>query len=576
MKLLRYLSIALPCLGAANARPRVFDSKHHVSYHGLDRNGIEVFLGIPYGQDTSGANRFKPPRRHVPLPGTEIEATSYGPSCPQQFGQWAVPISLGNITDVSEDCLRLNVARPRGTHPWDRLPVMVYIHGGSFWAGNNHDPTILPDGLVLESVWNGLPVIHVAMNYRLGFFGFAQSGALESEGSENAGLRDQRLAIEWVRDNIELFGGDPGRITIFGQSSGGLSVGLHIMAYGGTKPVPFQQGICQSQALEPGITGNFTINAMQALVDYVGCNATDLHSLETIACLRALDTKTLLDASLSTYRDDLNIGDIWLPVVDNDFLPAAPSTLIREGRFANVTTMIGWCNNDLTFFTDPEIQTPEDTRDFISGYAPGLTSENVDKLLSLYPVSDFASAATDTLSAEFFRASRIFRDILMTCEPLFYAEHIARAGNAVYLYDWNQTILEPFLEQKTGRAGWGPIHTAEFAYVFGNLSHYDIDGFPFNPSWADYQLAVRGSRSWSTFAATGRPGSLGGRDTFTGFGPAFHRGDNTTTYIFVAGGPSEGLSAIDGPHSAPAVRAQKLRERCAFINSPEIIEQLGY
>ncbi|KAL2182096.1 Carboxylesterase [Thermothelomyces heterothallicus CBS 202.75] len=575
MKLLRYLSIALPCLGAANARPRVFDSKHHVSYHGLDRNGIEVFLGIPYGQDTSGANRFKPPRRHVPVPGTEIEATSYGPSCPQQFGQWAVPISLDNITDVSEDCLRLNVARPRGTHPWDRLPVMVYIHGGSFWAGNNHDPTILPDGLVLESVRNGLPVIHVAMNYRLGFFGFAQSGALESEGSENAGLRDQRLAIEWVRDNIELFGGDPGRITIFGQSSGGLAVGLHIMAYGGTKPVPFQQGICQSQALEPGITGNFTITAMQALADYVGCNATDLHSPETIACLRALDTKTLLDASLATYRDDLNIGDIWLPVVDNDFLPAAPSTLIREGRFANVTTMIGWCDNDLTFFTDPEIQTPEDTRAFISGYATGLTSENVDKLLSLYPVSDFVSAATDTLSAEFFRASRIFRDILMTCEPLFYAEHITRAGNAVYLYDWNQTILEPFLEQMTGRAGWGPIHTAEFAYVFGNLSHYDIDGFPFNPSWEDYQLAVRGSRSWSTFAATGRPGSLGSHDTFAGFGPAFHRGDNTT-YVFVAGGPSEGLSAIDGPHSAPAVRAQKLRERCAFINSPEIIEQLGY
>ncbi|KAL2155746.1 hypothetical protein VTH82DRAFT_488 [Thermothelomyces myriococcoides] len=575
MKLQRYLGATLLCLGVADARPRVFDRKHQISYHGLDRNGIEVFLGIQYGQDTSGANRFKPPKKHVPAPGTEIEAISYGPSCPQQFGQWAPPVSLGDTTEISEDCLRLNVARPRGTRPWDRLPVMVYIHGGSFWAGSNNDPTILPDGLVLESERNGYPVIHVAMNYRLGFFGFAQSRALESEGSENAGLRDQRLAIEWVRDNIEEFGGDPDNITIFGQSSGGLAVGLHIMAYGGTKPVPFQQGICQSQALEPGITKNFTINAMQAVVDYVSCNKTDLHSQETIACLRALDTETLLNASLATYRDDLNVGDIWLPVVDNGFLPAAPSTLIREGRFANVTTMMGWCENDLTFFTDPEIQTPDDTRDFISSYAVGLTSENVDKLLSLYPVSEFEGAATDTLSAEFFRASRIFRDILMACEPLFYAEHIARAGNTVYLYDWNQTILEPILEQMTGRAGWGPIHTAEFAYIFGNLSHYDLDGFPFNPTRVDYQLEARGSRSWSAFAATGQPGNLRGHHTFKGFGPAFPRGDNST-YIFVAGGPSEGLSAIDGPHSAPAVRVQKLRERCAFINSPEIIEQLGF
>ena len=105
------------------------------------------------------------------------------------------------------------------------------------------EPTFKPDGLVQQSVEGGSPVIHVAMNYRLGFFGFAQSGSLKEEGSENAGLRDQRLAIEWVRDNIEIFGGDPENITIFGQSSGGLAIGMHILAYGGTKPLPFQKKI---------------------------------------------------------------------------------------------------------------------------------------------------------------------------------------------------------------------------------------------------------------------------------------------------------------------------------------------
>ncbi|KFY03173.1 hypothetical protein O988_01657 [Pseudogymnoascus sp. VKM F-3808] len=573
------IAVALLYSGVAVATttPRAVDTKHGVTYNGIERNGIEVFLNIPYGQDTGGANRFKPPKPYVTAAGSVIEAKSYGPSCPQALGGWTPPISLGNITDISEDCLNLNIARPKGACAGDQLPVMVYIHGGSFWAGDNHEPTILPDGMILESEKNGLPIIHVALNYRLGFFGFAQSNALESEGSENAGLRDQRLAIEWVRDNIGHFGGDGNKITIFGQSSGGLSIGMQIMAYGGSKPVPFQQGICQSQALEPGITGNFTIDAMRLLVNHVGCNTTDLHSTETVACLRDFDTQTLLSASLDTYIGDIahNIGDIWLPVVDGDFLPAAPSQLVREHRFGNVTTMIGWCDDDVTFFTDTAIATPADTRAFISSYVPGVTADNIEHLLSLYPVSEFAPdpVATD-LSAEFFRSARIFRDIIMTCQPMWYGEHIAAAGNDVYLYNWNQTILDPVLKAITNETGFGPIHTSEFAYIFGNLSHYDINGYPFNPAPEDYQLRDRGSRSWSTFASVGKPG-LKGKDTFQGVRKAFPSGGDEV-YVFVAGGPHEGLSAIDGPGSTEVLRKQKLRERCEFINSPEIIEQLAY
>lgn len=163
-----HLSIALLYSGVTNANPRVVDPSRDVTYEGLERNGIEVFLNIPYAQDTGGANRFKPPRPHVPAARSTVNAKSYGPSCPQQFGVWVPPITLGNITDVSEDCLNLNVARPQRACATDRLPVMVWIHGGSFWAGDNHETTTLPDGMILESVRNGLPVIHVAMNYRLG------------------------------------------------------------------------------------------------------------------------------------------------------------------------------------------------------------------------------------------------------------------------------------------------------------------------------------------------------------------------------------------------------------------------
>ncbi|KAI0437516.1 putative lipase [Xylaria telfairii] len=555
--------------------PCVVDDGQGVTYEGLDRNGIEVFLGIPFGEDTGGANRFKPPRPYAPARGTVINARSYGPACPQSADAASPPFSYTDVTEISEDCLNLIIGRPAGTTKRSRLPVMVWIHGGGFWSGQNREATTSPDGMVRESVANGLPVIMVAINYRLGFFGFAQSAALEAEGSENAGLRDQRLALEWVREHIDQFGGDRDRITIFGQSSGGLAVGMQIMAYGGSRPAPFQRGICESQNNEPGITGTFTINAMQLLVDAVGCNTSSLHSAETVSCLRDFDMATLLNASIETYTGDVahNIGDIWLPVVDGDFLPAAPSQLIKEGRFANVTTMIGWCDNDLTLFTDSAISTEEEVHDFIQGYVPDMTAANVDKLLSLYPISEFSPNEAANKSSQFYRAAQVFRDILMVCQPMFYAEKLAKRGNDVYLYDWNQTISDQVLEALYDDTGYGVIHTSDLEYVFGNLSVFDNGEYPFQPTPADYALVTRGSRSWSTFASTGKP-SLKGHDTFSRFTTAFQGKDEIN--VFIAGGPHEGLSAIDGPKAKAVLSAQRLRERCAFINSDEIIEQLKY
>lgn len=552
------------------------DDKNGVTYEGLNRNGIEVFLGIPFGEDTSGANRFKPPRPHTPARGSVVNAKSYGPACPQEVGDASPPFSYTAVTEVSEDCLNLIIGRPEGTTQQSKLPVMVWIHGGSFWSGQNREVATAPDGMVLESIENGLPVIMVAINYRLGLFGFAQSDALGAEGSLNAGLRDQRLALEWVQDHIGQFGGDPDKVTIFGQSSGGLAVGMQIMAYGGSKPVPFKQGICESQANEPGITANFTIDAMQLVVDTVGCNKTALHSAETVDCLRGFDTETLLTASINTYVADIahNIGDIWLPAVDGDFLPAAPSQLIKEGRFGKVTTMIGWCENDLTAFTDTSIATDAQVHDFVQTYIPTMTSANVAALLDLYPISSFRADEAAGLSAQFYRAAQIFRDILMVCQPLSYASALAARGNAVYLYDWNQTVSDQVIEGLTGETGYGVIHTSDLEYVFGNLSVYDDGEYPFHASPADLALVSRGSRSWSTFASTGKPGDLKGPDTFAGFTVAFPGKDEID--VFVAGGPHEGLSPIDGPRALEALKVQGLREKCAFINSDEIIEQLRY
>lgn len=147
----------------AAAGPVVADKNRQITYTGLDRNGIEVFLGVPFGQNTGGENRFKPPRRFVSPRRTVVNATAYGPICPQQLRAG----SQGTMV-ISENCLNLNIGRPKNTSSHDKLAVMVYIYGGGFWGGHNQDPRTFPDSMILESLANGRPVIHVAMNYRLG------------------------------------------------------------------------------------------------------------------------------------------------------------------------------------------------------------------------------------------------------------------------------------------------------------------------------------------------------------------------------------------------------------------------
>lgn len=353
------------------------------------------------------------------------------------------------------------------------------------------------------------------------------------------------------------------------------------MAYGGTKPVPFQQGICQSQALEPGITGNFTMNEMQLVVDETGCNTTDLHSAETIVCLRSIPMEQLLNASVAVHVADIsnNIGDSWLPAVDDDFLPAPPSVLTAEGRFARVPTMIGWTDNDVAFYTPTDIHTEQDTFNFVASYLPSMTADSITSLLTLYPTTDFSADPANNVSSssQTVRAARIFRDILMTCMPIWYGSQLSRRGADVYLYDFNQTMLDPIFRAMRAPA-LGAIHTSEFAYVFGNISHYDVDGYPFDPLDSDYRLQTQVSRSWTLFAAVGRP-SIERKQTLKGWEGAFSGEDDDETRIFVIGGPEEGLFALDGEgdrEGSSALAAQRLRERCGFLNSEEVRRQLMF
>ncbi|USP77594.1 hypothetical protein yc1106_04868 [Curvularia clavata] len=579
-----HLTTLAGCIGGAATAAvattgvRLSSAYADIDVQGIARNDIEIFLGIPYAQDTSGKNRFKPPIPYEYDPSKPIDATKPGPACPQPLGVLFAPLGLGNITETSEDCLNLNIARPKAEDREGKgpLPVLVWIHGGSFWFGSNTEPTTAPDGMIKQSVENGQPIMHVAMNYRLGFFGFGNSDSLKQEGSMNAGLRDQRAAIEWVRDNIAAFGGDPERITIAGQSSGGLAIGMHIMAYGGEKPLPFQQGIAQSQSLEPGITGTFARDAMAAVVDYVGCNTTSLDAPETIECLRGLDTQTLFNASEATYQSDIshNIGDIWLPQVDGDFLPAPPSQLIAEGRFGNATFMSGWMEGDLNVYTNTSIATDKDTYDFVRGYLPGMSEELLSELLDMYPVEEFGTSVN--LTQEFYRSARIFRDILMVCPSLYLGTAIDDLYNPpVYFYDFNQTILDPILEFAEHIAGFGVVHTSEFAYIYDSMNVYKDAGYPVNPAAYDLEIVMRASRSWSTYVSRGVPAIDGPQSTtLLNWDEAFSRPGGP--YVRTIGGSHPSNNALGQANATQEMAVQRLQERCAFFNSPEVIAALQY
>lgn len=349
---------------------------------------------------------------------------------------------------------------------------------------------------------------------------------------------------------------------------------MQMLAFGGGRQFDFHQASAESQILEGGITGDFTLHAMEGVARASGCNMTGLQSSATIECLRSLNMEELLMAQVSTYHDGpaANIGDYWLPVVDGDFLPAAPSELISQGRFANVTTMIGWCEDDATFFVDYSLHSEAGVHDYFTKYLPGMTQTNLHKLLALYPTSDFQANPAANLSAQVYRAGRILRDIAFTSQPLLFGRALHDAGNDVYLWTQNQTMFGEILTS-LGQPGFGVVHTSNFAYEFHNLSHYDVDGFPYQPNASDFALAKRQSRSWATFANTGRP-SHSAVGTLEGWGPAFKADGEIDVYVI--GGPHEGLSALNGPSAEAAVASQKLQERSRFLNSPEIVAQINF
>ncbi|WP_158602057.1 carboxylesterase/lipase family protein [Pararobbsia silviterrae] len=443
-------------------------------YQGTVDSGFSVFKGIPYAQPPVGDLRWKPP---VPAEKNTavVDATRYGPASAQNALAGDV-LDIAAPKDQSEDCLHLNVWSP--AHAANAsLPVMVWIHGGWFARGSSRQ---YPSG-VLAKKGN---VVVVTLDYRLGPFGFLAHPRLTAESpdhsSGNDGLRDQIAALQWVRRNIQAFGGDPDRVTIFGQSAGGYSV-CYLLASPLTKGLfraaIMQSGTCELRGPQPARRAE---QLGIRLSNTVQCEDTR----DVLACLRQKSTAEILAAlpSSATLRSPVN----YRPNQDGEVLPGSARQLIIDGAGKNIPVMIGSTIDDASRFV-PSTSTREEWADYVRKRWPKLA----DTILALYPADTDADAHAV--------AVRAATEMVFGCSALATAKAIAGNGTPVYLY------LFTYVPERGRRLKIGAFHAAELPYVFGNLNQTNSPGYgPDDVRLSDALIAI-----WSRFAATGDPNGPG-------------------------------------------------------------------
>ncbi|KAI9867824.1 MAG: hypothetical protein M1813_007646 [Trichoglossum hirsutum] len=340
------------------------------------------FTNIRYAAPPLGDLRFAAPVPPENNRSAGIQDGEYGPFCPQAASpawedtarSFLKSLSQGqtnftppplNLTipapdpGESEDCLFLDVLTPKdilqsaGKGPG--APVLVWIYGGAYIGGTK---TLFgnPSGLLARSGSNNISasspeMIYVALNYRVGAFGWLAGPTLQSKGSANAGLLDQRLALEWVQKYIHLFGGDPNRVTVMGESAGGGSIMHQITAFGGVLgdgKVPFQQAIMQSPGFQP-IPSLF--QQEETFITFL-----KLLGVSSIEQARKLPTKDLALANSMMVRNATYSTYVWGPVVDGSFVPALPGKLLLQGAFDHsVKVMVGHNFNEGLAFTEPTV-----------------------------------------------------------------------------------------------------------------------------------------------------------------------------------------------------------------------------
>lgn len=446
---------------------------------GVEEDGVEVFRSIPYAAPPVGALRFARPMPHAGWSDVLDTATTDPTlSCPQVD-------RMSGAYEGEEDCLVLNVFAPTSA---SGRPVMVFIHGGGFTGGTANDA--LYDGVSLAS----RDVVVVTMNYRLGILGFLATPELvEADGGAgDLGLWDQRLALEWVRDNAAAFGGDPSDVTIFGESAGAVSVLAQMTS-------PGSAGLFARAIVESGGGGFGTATQAEAMTRYepiveaLGCDG----DADVPACLRAVDVDTILGATNAAGMSVLGLPAIG-PHLDGVFLTDDPYARIASGA-VDVPFMVGSNADEATVFTSTiPVPTRAAMRTVLVNAYDDATA---DAVLAIYDEATYPTA-----KAAF---NGFFGEVGFVCPTIALAEAGAD-GEPAYVYHFTRVLPGP-------AAALGAFHGLELFYVFGNT-----DSSPaYTPNADDAALVETMQRAWVGYASTGAPDFVSGWSAYDPASPSF-------------------------------------------------------
>ena len=443
------------------------------------RPGVTAFKGIPFGAPPVGDLRWKPPQPVKPWSGVR-PGDKFGDVCiqPRGVGRVNVSVDLPDSPPASEDCLYLNVWTP-AKRAGEKLPVMVWIFGGAYTEGagsspHNHGDTLAAKGVVM-----------VSFNYRLGAFGFLAHPELTAESphkaSGNYALMDSITVLQWVKDNIAAFGGDPANVTVFGESAGAAMIG-------GLVGSPEAKGLFQRAIAESGAWMGLGIAPMRprASAEAQTVEAAKGLGLTTLAQLRAMPAQ---DAATKLPRQGM--------IVDGWIIPEDLSVTYAKGRQNRVDVLVG-SNGEEGSFTGA-FGPPVTAEAWVQG-APKRWGTLADAGLAAYPAATDAQAKT--VSTEPFSDA-------MAWHMRLFAQSQAKLGRKAWLYHFMHR--PPYAP---GKPPLGATHTAEIPYVFDNLAAARVfpDGSSPELSSADPReqaFAKQVSAYWVNFARTGDPNGAG-------------------------------------------------------------------
>ncbi|KAK9777706.1 putative Carboxylic ester hydrolase [Seiridium cardinale] len=498
-----YLLIASAGIAASASQPTV--QVKNGSYAGLyqETYNQDYFLGIPFAQPPVGELRFNNPASLNSSWDEPRNATAYSPEC---YGYGGDTWILGNI--ISEDCLTLNVIRPSGINETADLPVGVWIHGGGSTMGGSADPRYNMSFIVDQSVKLGKPFIGVSINYRLQAFGFIWGTVVQDSGVSNLGIKDQRLALHWIQENIATFGGDPSKVTVWGESAGASSIGWQLLAYGGRDDGLFRAAILESGS--PVATLVTNASSWDPYYDNITAALNCSSAADSLACLRQVP----IDVLSPVLNSSVTSAATWAVVTDGDFVQDSGYNQLEAGQFVKVPVLQGRNHDEGTMWGVKGLNTADD---FLTYYgSQGYDDESLPILAAVYPdIPEIGIPATlkgrpasdSEYGQQWKRTSAVVGDVRQHAPRRYMSQSWAKNNVTSYSYHFN--IFPAGVAPEIG-----VTHFAEVAWMFYNINgegyHNAIANDPFEGVPESYiQAADVMSKMWISFIVDGTPNNSG-------------------------------------------------------------------